>query len=97
MPLLKLLELLELARYEIKGGEKAEIFIRINDPSKLIFLSQTKYTNNVLQNIRYSHKKNQDIINSFFLTNMTNEERWTLIEEYFLGNEDYVNEELSLQ
>lgn len=96
MPLLKILEILELARYEIKGGEKSEIFIRINDPSKLDTLSQGKYTNNVLQGIRQSHQKNQELLNAFFLTNMSNQERWDLIEEYFLGNEEFVNNRLSI-
>lgn len=96
MPLLKLLEILELARYEIKGGEKSEIFIRINDPIKLNYLSQTKYINNVLQSIKQSHKKNQELLNAFFITEMSNQERWTLIEEYFLGNEEFVNEKLSI-
>mgnify|MGYP007028320901 CR=1 FL=1 len=29
------MELLGLATYEIRGGEKAEVFIRINDPEKI--------------------------------------------------------------
>ena len=35
MPLLRFMELLGLATYEIRGGEKSEVFIRINDPQKL--------------------------------------------------------------
>ncbi len=97
MPLLKLLEVLDLARYEITGGEKSEVFIRINDPNKLNAISSdNKYTNNILQNIRFSHKSNQELLNAFFTTEMTDEERWDLIEEYFLGNQEYVNKKLSL-
>lgn len=96
MPLLGLLELLELATYEIRGGEKAEVFIRINDPAKLQRLATGKYTNQVLRSIQERHRHNHQLLNAFFLTQMTTEDRWKLIEQYFLGNEDYVNDVLNL-
>lgn len=91
MPLLRLLELLNLARYEIRGGENAEIFVRINDPQKLHRLAYGKYTNAVLQAIHILHKRNQNLLSAFFTKEMSDESRWDLIEQYFLGNEDYVN------
>ncbi len=96
MPLLGLLEILELATYEIRGGEKAEVFIRINDPAKLQRLATGKYTNQVLRSIQERHCHNHRLLNAFFLTQMTTEDRWKLIEQYFLGNEDYVNDVLNL-
>lgn len=44
MPLLRFMELLGLATYEIRGGEKAEVFIRINDPEKLSDWQQAEDT-----------------------------------------------------
>ena len=90
MPLLRLLELLKLARYEIRGGEKTEVFIRINDPQKLRRLAATNYKNNVLQMIQSRHKRNQELLSAFFKKEMSDDARWDLIEEYFLGNEDTV-------
>lgn len=42
MPVIKLLEIVGLATYEIKGGENAEIFLRINDPEKVKRLAYSK-------------------------------------------------------
>lgn len=96
MPLLRLLELFELASYEIRGGEKAEVFIRINDPAKLQRFASGDYRNGVLASIRKHHQHNHQLLSAFFLTEMTTEERWELIEQYFLGNEDYVANVLNL-
>lgn len=98
MPLLRILELLNLATYEIRGGEKAEVFIRINDPAKLEWLANSgKYTNSVLQSIQEHHRNNVRLLSAFFTTNLSDEERWELIEQYFLGNEDFVRQVLHLQ
>lgn len=96
MPLLRLLELFELANYEIRGGEKAEVFIRINDPAKLQRFAAGDYRNGVLSSIRKRHQLNHKLLSAFFLTEMSTEERWELIEQYFLGNEDYVADILNL-
>lgn len=96
MPLLRLLELLDLATYEIRGGEKAEVFIRINDPVKLQRLSAGNYRNDVLRSIRDRHQHNHKLLAAFFTAQMSTQERWELIEQYFLGNETYVAEVLNL-
>ena len=98
MPLLRLLELLDLASYEIRGGEKAEVFIRINDPRKIQNLvNDNRYRNNVLASIQKHHKRNIDLLTAFFTKDMSTHERWDLIEEYFLGKEDYVEDALGIQ
>ncbi len=96
MPLLRLLELLDLASYEIRGGEKAEVFVRINDPAKLQRLASGNYTNHVLRSIRERHQHNHKLLSAFFMAEMSTEARWELIEQYFLGNEAYVAEVLRL-
>lgn len=98
MPLLRLLELLGAATYEIRGGEKAEVFIRINDPMKLEHLASSgRYVNNVLRSIREHHQSNERILEAFFAADISTEERWELIEQYFLGNEDYVRQVLNIR
>lgn len=96
MPLLRLLEILGLANYEIRGGEKAEVFIRINDPDKLVRLSNTRYTNSVLQMIQKKHRTNERLLSAFFMADLSTEERWELIEQYFLGNREYVQQQLGI-
>lgn len=97
MPLLRLLELLGLATYEIRGGEKAEVFVRINDPAKLERLAASgKYTNGVLQSIQAHHRNNECLLSAFFATDMSDDARWELIEQYFLGNEEHVRNVLNI-
>lgn len=93
--LLSILELFELASYEISGGQNLEIFIRINDPIKIRRLAFGNYTNALLTDLRKRHRVSQDIITKFFRNQFTDEERWNIIENYFLGREDYVNQLLS--
>lgn len=85
-PLLTLMEILELASYDLKGGEKAEIFLRVNDPVKLKNIAYAKdYSNVVLKEIVRRHKDSMELLRRFFTTPMTNEDRWNFIENYFLG------------
>ena len=96
MPLLRMLELLNFASYEVRGGEKSEVFIRINDPSKIQRLANSNYKNGVLQSIRSKHKRNEILLNAFFMSEIDNERRWQLIEDYFLGNESAIYSTLGL-
>ena len=91
MPLLRVMELLGLASYEILGSEKAEVFIRVNDPRKLQALAEGSYKNQVLQQISQRHRHNEQLLGAFFAAPLDDAQRWELIEQYFLGNEDYVN------
>lgn len=88
LPLFKLFEILELASYEISGGEKAEIFVRINDPEKIRRLANGRYSNEILREIRRRHKSSQELLDSFFSAELSNDEIWECIEDYFLGNID---------
>ena len=97
MPTLRVLELLGSATYEIRGGEKAEVFIRINDPEKIERLANSgKYTNQVLQSIQEHHRKNVHLLSAFFTAKLSTTERWELIEQYFLGNEELVYHALNI-
>ena len=46
--------------------------------------------------IQSRHKRNQELLSAFFKKEMSDDARWDLIEEYFLGNEDTVRQTLGL-
>lgn len=95
--LAELLQTLKLATYEVRGGDNPEIFVRLNDPVKLKELSADKrYSNDVLKELDARHDYSSKVISGFFLTSMPDEERWDLVEEYFLGNDDYVADRLGI-
>lgn len=96
LKLLSVLELLDLASYELKGGSKVEIFVRINDPMKLRYLANERYTNNLLRQIEKRHRDETNIVTKFFQTNMSSNERWEFIENYFLGRDEYITEKLGI-
>ena len=93
--LLSMLELLKLASYEIKGGESLEIFIRINDPLKVRQLAHGNYSNALLTDLHKRHESAQKVMMRFFEGNFSDDERWDIIENYFLGREDIVDHLLS--
>lgn len=95
--LAEILEILQLATYTAKGGDNPEIFIRLNDPIKVRELAADKgYSNNVLRELNDKHAYSSKVIRGFFCTQMDDSSRWDLIEEYFLGNDDYVAQALGI-
>lgn len=93
-----ILQLFDFASYELIGGRNPLIFVRINDPIKLKRLSQSnrEYRNNILTQIEERHKRAIMIMNSFMGKERSNDERWEIIEDYFLGKDDIVDEKLSI-
>lgn len=91
-----LLELFALATYEVVGGKNTEIFIRINDPMKIKRLSISNYRNTILTDIERKRKKSQEVLQYFMKSKLSDEERWDVIENYFLGHEEYVNRKLGI-
>ena len=95
--LAEVLEILKLATYVVKGGDNPEIFIRLNDASKVKALAMdNKYSNGVLRELNERHEYSSMVIRGFFSKSMTDSERWDLVEEYFLGNDDYVAQVLGI-
>lgn len=93
----ELLEVLGLASYEARGGEEPEIFVRLNDPGKLHQLAQNdKFRNRVLRDMNSRHQYASEVITRFFNSDMNDAERWDLIEEYFLGNDNRVAQILGM-
>ena len=93
-----LLELFGLATYETRGGDEAEIFIRLNDPNKVQSLANDpRYRNSELERLNKRHQNSRSIITGFFTSDLDDDFRWDLIEAYFLGEDDYVAEALGLE
>ncbi|AEM73652.1 DEAD/DEAH box helicase [Caldicellulosiruptor acetigenus] len=91
-----LLEIFKLASYEVFGGRNIELFIRINDPQKLRYLANNpRYTNSILSDIERRRKKSEQILTEFFSKQIDNKTRWDIIELYFLGKMDEVENLLS--
>ena len=84
---LYLLEILQLGTYELSGGEKPQIFIRVNDPDKLEYQVRNinKYRNSFITRQNKQFEWNNDIFHQFFTSKLNDKERWDFIEDYFLG------------
>lgn len=88
----ELLQVLGLAEYESRGGSGADLFVRLNSPTKIReFAHDPRYTNRVLTELNGRHRRSSELITHFFTTNISSKERWNLVEHYFLGHDDYVN------
>ena len=91
-PIIKLAELLNslnLASYERKGGDNPSIFVRINNP---YFFKDTvqkgNYVNVLLNNIYDKFEYSKRLFSHFFCSKMDDKERWDFIEAYFLGEKE---------
>ncbi len=79
-------ELLELGTYEIKGGEKPVVFIRLNDPDRIEKdATNVRYENQLLQKTLQKFDVSNKIFDYFFCRRFSNDERWDFIEDFFLG------------
>lgn len=89
MDALKLLSLLDIIVYELKGGDAPEIFIRLNTPDKIrnIVEERTVYRNKYVDEARTKHNRSVKIIDYFFSELKDDETRWNFIEQYFLGED----------
>ena len=81
-----LIQSLNLGTYEVTGGSASKIFIRLNDPLKIEYISKNNYySNTILKDIEKRGQRADKILEDFFTTTMTDIERWDYIENYFLG------------
>ena len=82
-----ILEMFDLATYELSGGELPQIFIRINDPLKIERFATSTYENSVVEDVHQRQKSSVALLEKFFQTDMTDSQRWQFVEDYFLGRE----------
>lgn len=87
------LELLDIGTYEMKGGENPVVFIRINDPERIKRDAfNAGYKNLLLQKTLQKFEVSNQIFDYFFCRKFSNEERWSFIEDFFLGADNDVLE-----
>lgn len=93
-----IMQLFELASYQLSGGRNPAIFVRINDPLKIRRLVESgdSYKNIPLLEIEERHKRAIEIMNRFMGANRSSEESWDIIEEYFLGHDASVDNKLGI-
>lgn len=93
-----LLEMFDLATYDLVGGRNPQIFVRINDPLKLKRIAESgrEYRNTMLSNIEERHKRAAVIVDRFMTTELDDDERWSVIENYFLGHDSIVDIQLGI-
>lgn len=86
---LKLLSIFDYITYEILGGSEPEIFVRLNDPSKIrnIALGRVKYSNSYVMRSAKKHERDVSVLSHFLNDLVTDKERWDFIEDYFLGRD----------
>ena len=81
-----LFEILNVGTFVSQGGEEPKIFIRINDPRRIKKDSDDKnYNNFILESVKNRHKSSCQIFEHFFTRYLDNENRWDMIEDFFLG------------
>ena len=85
MGLINKLLVFDIGTYSVTGGENPKIFVRINDPFRLRHVTNNHYQNILLVDVRNRHLSGVALMQDFFSTTMTSDERWDFIEDYFLG------------
>lgn len=81
-----LLEIMELGSFETIGGDDPKIFLRLNDPRRIEKDSTSdNYSNFILESVKNRHKVSCALFEHFFTHYFSNENRWNMIEDFFLG------------
>ena len=90
---LKMLSLFDIASYTVEGGSEPQISIWVNSPDRIrqIVTGRIQYYNKYVKRAAEKHKRSVRILRHFFENLITDDERWSFIERYFLG-EDVLNE-----
>lgn len=86
--LLGALELLGIAMYEVNGGDQPQIHIRVGSIYQIerVLSKPGKYENVILDNVYKRHKTSVAMLRYLFeKQNLTTEQFWEYIEDYFLG------------
>ncbi|MGG5795914.1 DEAD/DEAH box helicase [Bacillus nitratireducens] len=85
--ILGIVEACELILYKINGGDKPEIYIRINSlqPLENAVFAPARYKNRVLKNVRDRHLISTNMLTYLFDKEVTSDVFWNYIEDYFLG------------
>ena len=85
MKLFSLLELLGIASYSITGGRGQMIPLFVPDPGLLQSLLDGEYVNHQVEDIHRRHLLAEKTMSLFLSGKYDSQQRWDMIEEYFLG------------
>lgn len=81
-----MIDTLQLGAFELVGGDRPLIFVRVCDPH---FFGQVvddgAYKNQLAKDLQDKFTVTQQMMRDFFSADMTPEDRWGYIESYFLG------------
>ena len=81
-----LLEIMNLGTFETTGGDDPKLFLRLNDPRRIEKDSNRQtYKNYILESVKNRHKVSCQLFEHFFINYFSNEKRWDMIEDFFLG------------
>lgn len=81
-----LLEIMNIGTFETIGGDDPKLFIRINDPRRIEKDSNNQtYKNYILESVKNRHNVSCQLFEHFFTNYFSNEKRWDMIEDFFLG------------
>ena len=85
---LGMLEMMNLALYEVKGGDHPQIYIRVGSQYQIekVLNAPKSYKNSILENVHERHNTSVEMLKFLFGNEkMETDEFWNYIEDYFLG------------
>lgn len=86
--IVQIIQMLDLATCTIMKGTEPEFFVRINSTRPLQkILDNPYYSSDTIQIVRESHLRSCDLMKHFFTELESDEDRWSFIEDYFLGRD----------
>ena len=87
LELASLLELLNLASYQVYGGNNSEVALTIYEPKGVSEVLENDYMNTEVAAIKNQRKASIEILKKFFGNSLESDERWEFVENYFLGKD----------
>ena len=85
--LAQVFEMLKLSEYEIIAGDNPEFFVRINSENSLLKMINNYYRSPTIEKIKNRHEYSIKLMDYFFTKLSDDEERWQMIEDYFIGKD----------
>ena len=77
---------MNLCYFEINGGKDPKISLTLNRLDRLESDSaSSSYTNQILESIERRHNVSCEFFKKFFGECYSNDDRWSMIEDFFLG------------
>jgi len=86
--ILGILEALDVLSFKMIGGANSQLYIYINQIQSLknILNYPSRYDNRLLDAVGERHLISVKMLTYIYESNLTNDETWSLLEDYFLGN-----------